>query len=226
MPSIVPPPLQFPNPFAYSPKINSNSPNNLHHIIFYIPSSFKHDTFNNFLSHFPPNILVMSFPLYIHILLPFICYSSHNPYVHLPSYLSTNTYPNQQSNLVIQNISLIFLLLRFEDVKLNLGPCSHIVPSLPPNYKACSSIYFIPNTIKFESKYQHLAQNFIPHLIHQPAKSPFPFTPLSLHTNTYFSPLSMTIIVTLGPSPNTCELIPKGPGVFSSKNIPNLPCLA
>jgi hypothetical protein len=107
----------------------------------------------------------MSFPLYISIFLPLIRYSSHNPYVHPPSYLSTNTYPNQQSNLVIQNISLIFLLLRCEDVKLNLGPCSHIVPNLPPYYKACSSIYFIPNTIKFKSKYQHLAQNFVPHLL-------------------------------------------------------------
>jgi hypothetical protein len=173
-----------------------------------------HDKLNSFLSYLSHNITIPFITLYIHTFLLLTRYLPHNPSLHPSPYLYTNTYPDHLSlSLIIQNISLAFLLPQCGDIELNPGPCSHIIPNLPLDYKSRRSIYFLPKTIKFKPEYQHLAQNFAPHLIStHPLHSqktlfhPHLFQFIHTHSSHPSPRLLYTLIVTLSPSPDTCEL--------------------
>jgi hypothetical protein len=173
-----------------------------------------HDKLNSFLSYLSHNITILFIMLYIHTFLLLTRYPPHNPSLHPSPYLYPNTYPDYLSlNLIIQNISLTFFLPQCGDIKLNPGPCSHNIPNLPPDYKSRRSFYFLSKTIKFKSKYQHLVQNFAPHLtrthsLHSQKTLSHPHLFQFIHTHSpHPSPrLLYILIVTLSPSPDTCEL--------------------
>jgi hypothetical protein len=173
-----------------------------------------HDKLNSFLSYLSHNITISFITLYIHTFLLLTRYPPHNPFLHPSPYLYPNTYLDHLSlNIIIQNTSLTFLLPQCGDIELNLGPYSHNIPNLPPDYKSRRSIYFFSKTIKFKPEYQHLTQNFAPHLIsthplHSQKTLSHPHLFQFIHTHSsHPSPrLLCILIVTLSPSPDTCEL--------------------
>jgi hypothetical protein len=189
--------------------------NTSRHPILCKPSLFLYNILNIFLIYPLHNAPILFSPLYICIPFLLINHPSRNTYEYLPPYLITNTYPKHSplNHLDTQTISLTFLLLQCGDVELNPGPCFHTNSNLPQEYESRRSIYFIPKTIKIRSEYQHLAKNFAPHLLsthplHLQKVLSHPHLSQFIHTHTsYPSPQILYIlIVTMSPSPDTCEL--------------------
>jgi hypothetical protein len=116
------------------------------------------------------------------------------------------------SHSTIQKISLTSLLLRYGNIEPNPGPCPHLIINLPPDYNTRSSSYFLPKTIKLKPEYQHIAQNFAPHLLNThpiyPQKTlSHPHLYHFIQTNnSHPSPrILYTIILAMSASPDTCE---------------------
>jgi exonuclease III len=85
--------------------------------------------------------------------------------------------------------------------------------NLPPYYNTRSSSYFLPQTIKLKPEYQHIAQNFAPHLLNTHPLHPqktllHPHLHYFIQThNSHPSPrIIYTLILTMSPSLDTCEL--------------------
>ena len=56
----------------------------------------------------------------------------------------------------------ILKLLKCGDIELNPGPMPNILHTHPATHKNRANNYFIPNTIKLQAEYQHIANTFAP----------------------------------------------------------------
>ena len=63
-------------------------------------------------------------------------------------------------------------LLKCGDIELNPGPMPNILHTHPAPHKKRANIYLIPNTIKLQPEYQHIATTFAPILKKHPSTTP------------------------------------------------------
>jgi outer membrane protein OmpA-like peptidoglycan-associated protein len=64
------------------------------------------------------------------------------------------------------------IILLSGDIETNPGPMPNILKRHPTSHKKNAKIYFIPNTIRLQPEYRHIAQTFAPllkttHILHQ-----------------------------------------------------------
>ena len=117
-------------------------------------------------------------------------------------------------------------LIKCGDIETNPGPMPNVLRTHPATHKKRAKIYFIPNTIKLQPEYQHLANTFAPIL-----KNTHPLHPQAIITHPYLhqyiqtqgqSPLPhilYALIITIHPSIDTCNNILAEPQNYHFNNI-------
>ena len=117
-------------------------------------------------------------------------------------------------------------LLQCEDIEPNLGPMPDILRTHPAIHKKKAKTYFIPNTIKLQPEYQHIASTFAPilkpnHPLHHQTTTIYPH----LHQYTQAQNLSppthilYVLIITINPSIDTCNNILAQPHIYHFNDI-------
>ena len=117
-------------------------------------------------------------------------------------------------------------LLKCGDIELNPGPMPNILSTHPATHKKRANIYFIPNTIKLQPEYQHIAKTFAPilnttHPLHPQAIIAYPHLHQYIQTQRQ-SPtthLLYALTVTIHPSIDTCNNILAQPHNYHFNNI-------
>jgi hypothetical protein len=117
-------------------------------------------------------------------------------------------------------------LLKFGDIESNPGPMPNILHTHPATHKKRANIYFIPNTIKLQPEYQHIANTFAPilkntHSLHHQAIIIHPHLHQYIQTQRQ-SPLShilYAIVIIIHPSIATCNSILAQPQNYHFNDI-------
>ena len=117
-------------------------------------------------------------------------------------------------------------LLKCGDIEVNPGPMPNILHTHPTIHKKRANLYFIPNTIKLQPEYQHIAKSFAPiiklaHPFHLQAINTYPHLHQYIQTQRQ-SPLPhvlYALIITIHPSINTCNNILAQPQNYHFNNI-------
>jgi hypothetical protein len=117
-------------------------------------------------------------------------------------------------------------LLQCGDIEPNPGPMLDILRTHPATYKKRAKTYFIPNTIKFQPEYQHIASTFAPILRHNHPMH-HQTTNMYLHLHQYIQTHSHSpsthilyaLIVTINPSIDTCNNILAQSHTYHFNNI-------
>ena len=117
-------------------------------------------------------------------------------------------------------------LLKCGDIELNPGPMPNILHTHPTTHKKRANIYFIPNTIKLQPEYQHLANTFSPilkntHPLHPQAIITYPhlYQYLQTHMQSPLPHMLYALIITIHPSIDTCNNILAQPQNYHFNNI-------
>ena len=117
-------------------------------------------------------------------------------------------------------------LLKCGDIEPNPGPMPNILHTHPATHKKRANIYFIPNTIKLQPEYQHIAKTFAPilknaHPLHLQATTSYTHLHQYIQTQSQ-SPLThllYALIITIHPSIDTCNNILAQPQIYYFNNI-------
>ena len=190
---------------AYRPRHSNN--NEYYLIINWNSNSITRPNFiNNTKSHFSPqpiNHIIPALPnLYTTTKFTTIIYhkiNMKNPKtIHFRGYYFIN----------------ILELLKCGDIQPNPGPMPNILHTHPATHKKRATIYFIPNTIKLQPEYQHIANTFAPiltksHPLHHQAIITHPHLHQYIQTQRQSPPTHMlyAIVITIHPSIDTCNNI-------------------
>jgi hypothetical protein len=117
-------------------------------------------------------------------------------------------------------------LLKCGDIEPNPGPMLDILRTHPITHKRRANTYFIPNTIKLQPEYQHLASIFTPilkhtHPLHPQAITTYPHLHHYTQTQYQTPPTHMlyTLIITIHPSIDICNNILAQPQNYHNNNI-------
>jgi len=120
----------------------------------------------------------------------------------------------------------ILELLKCGDIEPNPGPMPNILHTHPNTHKKRANLYFIPNTIKLQPEYQHIAKTFAPilkhtHPLHPQALTSYPHLHqyLQVHRHTPPSHMIYALIITIHPSIATCNNILAQPQIYHFNNI-------
>lgn len=101
------------------------------------------------------------------------------------------------------------LILRCGDIHLNPGPMPNLLQKHPAAHKRWQTTYFLPSTIIFQSKYQHLAKTFKPffQIAHtQPTLSlPHLYNYIQQHNNHPPPQIIYATVATISPSIVACN---------------------
>ena len=117
-------------------------------------------------------------------------------------------------------------LLKCGDIELNPGPMPNILHTHPTTHKKRANIYFIPNTIKLQPEYQHIANTFSPilkntHPLHPQAITTYPhlYQYLQTHRQSPLPHILYALIITIHPSIDTCNNILAQPQNYHFNNM-------
>ena len=117
-------------------------------------------------------------------------------------------------------------LLKCGDIELNPGPMPNILHTHPAIHKKRANIYFIPNTIKLQPEYQHIANTFDPilkttHPLQPQAITTYPHLHQYIQTQRQSPPTHIlyALIITIHPSIDTCNNILAQPQNYHFNNI-------
>jgi hypothetical protein len=102
----------------------------------------------------------------------------------------------------------------------------NILHTHPAAHKKRAKAYFIPNTIKLQPEYQHIASTFAPilrrnHPLHQQTTITYPYLHQYIQTQNYSPPTHIlyALIITINPSIDTCNNILAQPHIYHFNNI-------
>ena len=118
------------------------------------------------------------------------------------------------------------MLLQCGDIEPNPDPMPDILRTHPATHKKRAKTYFIPNTIKLQPEYQHLANTFVPilhhnHPLHHQTNQKYPHLHQYLQTHNYPLPshILYALIITIHPSIDTCNNILAQPHNYHYNDI-------
>ena len=105
-------------------------------------------------------------------------------------------------------------LLQCGDIEPNPGPMPDILRTHPAAHKKRAKTYFIPNTIKLQPEYQHIASTFAPilrhnHPLYNQTTITYPHLHQYIQTQNHSPPTHVlyALIITINPSIATCNNI-------------------
>jgi hypothetical protein len=117
-------------------------------------------------------------------------------------------------------------LLQCGDIELNPGPMLDILRTHPTTHKKRAKTYFIPNTIKLQPEYQHIASTFAPilrhnHPLHHQTTTMYPHLHQYIQTQSHFqlTHILYALIITINPSIDKCNRILAQPRTYHFNNI-------
>ena len=117
-------------------------------------------------------------------------------------------------------------LLQCGDIETNPGPMPDILRTHPATHKRRAKIYFIPNTIKLQPEYQHIASTFAPilrqnHPLHQQMTTTHPHLHQYIQTQNYSPPTHIlyALVITIHPALDTCNHILAQPHTYHFNDI-------
>ena len=117
-------------------------------------------------------------------------------------------------------------LLQCGDIEPNPGPMPNILRTHPATHKKRAKTYFIPNTIKLQPEYQHIASTFAPilrhnHPLHHQTTILYPHLYQYIQTQSHTPSTHMlyALIITINPLINTCTNILAQPHIHHFDNI-------
>ena len=132
---------------------------------------------------------------------------------------------NKRKTKTIQTHGYYFInklaLLQCGDIEPNPGPMPNILRTHPTSHKKRAKTYFIPNTIKLQPEYQHIASSFAPiletiHPLHHQTNTKYPYLHRYIQTQNH-SPsthILYALIITINPSIDTCNNILAQPHTY------------
>ena len=141
-------------------------------------------------------------------------------------YLKINK--QKQKIILLQGYYFInkLTLLVCGDIEPNPGPMPNILQTHPATHRKRAKTYFIPNTIKLQPEYQHIASTFAPilrhnHPLHNQTITTYPHVHQYIQTQTYSPPTHIlyALIVTINPSIDTCNNILAQPHIYHFNDI-------
>ena len=144
----------------------------------------------------------------------------------LIKYLKTN----KQNPKILQLHGYYFInklaLLQCGDIEPNPGPMPNILRTHPVTHKKRAKTYFIPNTIKLQLEYQHIASTFAPilrntHPLHHQTTITYPHLHQNIETQRNSPPTHIlyALIITINPLIDTCNNILAQPHIYQFNNI-------
>ena len=117
-------------------------------------------------------------------------------------------------------------LLICGDIEPNPGPMPDILCTHPAIHKKRAKTYFIPNTIKLQPEYQHIASTFAPilrhnHPLHHQTIIMYPHIYRYTQTQNHSPPTHIlyAVIITINPSIDTCNNILAQPHTYHFNDI-------
>ena len=137
---------------------------------------------------------------------------------------------NKRKPKTIQTQGYYFInelaLLQCGDIESNPGPMPDILRTHPAIHKKRAKTYFIPNTIKLQPEYQHIASSFAPilktnHPLHHQTNIKYPYLHQYIQTQN-LSPsthILYALIITINPSIDTCNNILAQPHTYDFNDI-------
>ena len=160
-----------------------------------------------------------------------------NKVLALPNIFSTTTFThtkhlklNKQKQKIIQTHGYYFInklsLLQCGDIEPNPGPMPNILRTHPATHKKRAKTYFIPNTIKLQPEYHHIANTFAPilkdnHPLHHLISVKYPHLHRYIQTQSH-SPLThilYALIITIHPSIDMCNNTLAQPHTYDFNDI-------
>ena len=193
--------------------------NTYHYIKNWKPNSItKPLPTNNVMSHFSPKLVEKTTPA-------------------MPNLFTTTKFTflkylkiNMRKPKILQFYGYYFIdildLLKCGDIELNPGPMPDILRTHPITHKKRANTYFIPNTIKLQPEYQHLANTFAPilkhtHPLHLQAITTYPHLHHYTQTQNQSPPTHMlyALIITIHPAIDICNNMLAQPQNYHFNNI-------
>ena len=137
---------------------------------------------------------------------------------------------NKQKPKLLQLHGYYFInkltLLQCGDIESNPGPMPDILRTHPAAHKKRAKTYFIPNTIKLQPEYQHIASTFAPllrhnHPLHHQTIITYPHLHQHIETQSHSLPTHIlyAIIITINSSIDTSNNILAQPHTHHFNNI-------
>ena len=137
-------------------------------------------------------------------------------------------YKQKQKIIQLQGYYFInkLTLLQCGDIEPNPGPMPNILQTHPASHRKRAKTYFIPNTIKLQPEYQHIASTFAPilshnHPLHNQTIITYSHVHQYIQTQNYSPPTHIlyALIITINPSINTCNNILAQPHIYHFNDI-------
>ena len=137
---------------------------------------------------------------------------------------------NKQKPKIIQTHGYYFInkltLLQCGDIEPNPGPMPNILRTHPTAHKKRAKKYFIPNTIKLQPEYQHIASTFAPilktnHPLHQQTNTKYPYLQqyITTHSHSPQPHILYALIITIHPSITICNNTLAQPHTYDFNDI-------
>ena len=202
---------------AYQPRHKSN--NTYQFINNWKPNSItSHKYINKIKSHFSPK--------QIENIIPAIPNLFTTTKFKITIYLKTN----MKNPKTVHSHGYYFInkleLLKCGDIEPNPGPMPNILHTHPATHKKRANIYFIPNTIKLQPEYQHIANTFAPilkntHPLHPQAITTYPHLHQYIQIQRQIPPTHIlyALVITIHLSIDTCNNILAQPQNYHFNDI-------
>ena len=219
----LPPPTWY-NPYPKNNMVSAHRPRHTHNNTYHLINNWKHHSITNSLPlhnetpHFSPILVEPITPA-----MPNLFTTSKFTFM---QYLKI--YMRKPKTLQFSGYYFIdtLNLLKCGDIELNPGPMLDILRTHPTTHKQRANTYFIPNTIKLQPEYQHLAKTFAPilkhtHPLHPQATTTYPHLHHYTQIQNQSPPPHMlyALIITIHPSIDTCNNILAQPQHYHFNNI-------
>ena len=202
---------------AYRPRLTYH--NTCIRINYWKPNSMTNHQFtNNTQSHFSPKQIEKPIPAIPNLFTT----TKYTLIIYLKTHMKKPKTILTHGHYFINKLEL----LKCGDIESNPGPMPNILHSHPTTHKRRANIYFIPNTIKLQPEYQHLANTFAPilkntHSLYPQTINTYPHLHQYIQTQRQSPPthLLYALIITIHPLIDTCNHILAQPQNFHFNNI-------